>query len=369
MSPTQTTELFAILDKLFTTARDSLLPSFIASIRLALTTELRSRFAGFRELLAPSLDPSNYVALSPVAVEFPRDGEWRQLYEQFVSSYIGAGLLTGNQHLLLLVIAALTRLCTEGGEVSSKCAPFIARGLAQVEAGRPSTVLVTFAYHFCFVQQHSKYGQLIDGFVDVFTRLRNYLDAFIAAHIQELWNPQQAAVSLNAVNSYCATFTTPFAELFRDILSVKDKADELEWVQQLSKKIGSALKLDTRLGVRLMSFDGLVQWVALLGSDELRAAVPEWQKAGSWGPMLRLMKGRVRHELFHTFVGTNQELVPRDVLEEISGWGDEDMKPDIYQLVVGPIRRSILEWLKDDTPGASESAQKVLAGLWRFSAI
>jgi hypothetical protein len=228
---------------------------------------------------------------------------------------------------------------------------------------------VHFAFHFCFVAGHEKFTQLIDGFIDVFTRLRAYLDTFINEHLAELWNPQQAAVSLNAVNAYCATFSTPFSGLFQDILALREKPDELDWVQRLAAKIGAALKLDTRLGIRLLSFEGLAQWVTLLASDELRAALPDWDKAAAWGPMLRLMRRRQSHELFRSFVGANGQLVPRDLLEEVAGWGEDDLKPDVYELVVSPLRRAILEWLNDDTPGAKEGAQKVLAGLWRFSAI
>jgi hypothetical protein len=364
--PTQTEALLTILEKTISSARDALLPACIWAVRPDLAESLRYRSGGFNELLPPAQNPSLFAGIPGVPVEFPKTGEWRALYGRYVSTFIGAGLQTGNSQLLLLVIAALTQLCTETAEVSSKIDPFIQKGLAQIEPRRPSTVLLTFAFHFCFTRSSSEYSVLIDRFIEVFRRLRLYLEEFIEEHLGDLWDPQKAAASTVALKTYVTGFTIPIPEILQRAIESKD-ANEAEWIQTLAGRVLEALRPGDRLKARIASFDGLIEWINLLASAEIREAIPIWKTAEAWSPILRLAR-RVDpiHPLFTTLFFPQAQPLPTNLLEEIADWpaqaprvGDTGLEKFI--------RPSVIKWLEGDVD--PEIRDRVISGLWRFSAL
>jgi hypothetical protein len=362
--PVQVDALFAVLDKIITSARDSLIPTCIWALRSDLAAGLRTQSPAFKELLPPSQDPTRFAEISSVSVAFPKTGEWRTLYGRYVSSYIGAGLLTRNSQLLLLVIAALTRLCSETTEVSSKIDPFIRNGLAQIEPGRPSAVLLRFAFHFCFTRANSVYETLIERFVDVFARLRNYLDSFIDKHMKDAWEPVKAAESIVALNTYVGGFIEPIPELLQRSVDLAD-SNESEWIQTLAKRILTALRPTDHPTARIASFEQLTKWMILLGSDEVREAIPLWKTADAWAPILRLARTTdPNHPLFGSFFRQAQPL-PIILLEEIANWAAEAPRPGDSALMPF-IRPAVVKWLETDVE--VEVRSRVLAGLWRFSA-
>jgi hypothetical protein len=363
-SPVQVDSLFAVLDKTVTPARDSLTPTCIWAIRSDLGAELRARSVAFQELLPRSQDPAQFAAIPGVAVAFPKTGEWRAFYGRYVSSYVGAGLLTHNSQLLLLVIAALTQLCTETTEVSSKIDPFIRNGLSQIEPGRPSAVLLRFAFHFCFTRANSVYERLIDSFVDLFARLRNYLDSFVEEHMNDAWEPEKAAESAVAMNTYIGGFTAPIPELLERGVDLAD-ANEAEWIQTLAKRIETALQPTDHPTARIAAFDELRKWMSLLASDEVREAIPIWKTADAWGPILRLARTT---DPFHPLLGSffrQAQPLPIALLQEIAAWPTKGPRPGDAALMPF-IRPAVVKWLATDVE--TDVRRRVLAGLWRFSA-
>jgi hypothetical protein len=272
-------------------------------------------------------------------------------------------LLAGQPQLLLLVIAALTQLCAEITEVSEKIDPFIRRGLNQIEPRRPSGVLANFAYHFCFLKPNAVFTELIDIFVNVFARLREYVETFVKEHEVELWDTRKAQQSLIGLNSYVQGFTAPFQELLKRAISFGQNAEEIEWLQTLAKRILAALRPEERLLLKIGSFDGLVDWLKLLGSDELKEALPNWSNAESWSPILRLVKETGgSHPLFQIYI-SQAKPIPPALLVEIATWGDD--VPPLSPTIVDFVRTAVVNWLQ--TQVEAETRTRVLAGLWRFS--
>lgn len=365
--PVQTDALFAVLDKTITQARDSITPTAIWAIRPDLAIGLQAKSSAFQELLPPTNDPAKFAAIPGIVVAFPKTGEWMGLYGRYVSSFVGAGLLTGNSQLLLLVIAALTQLCTETTEVSSKIDPFIRNGLAQLGPGRPATVLLSFAFHFCFSRSSSVYGALIDQFVAVFGRLRAYVDEFIEEHVKDAFDVPKATESTVALNAYIGGFIGPLPELLQRAVDLPDGRDgEAEWIQALCKRIQEALKVSEKPKARIGLLDQLTDWIGLLGSDEIREAIPIWKSADAWRPILRLAR-RVdpSHPILAAYLSQAKAL-PIELLPEIADWTAESPRPGDATLMPF-IRASVKTWL--ETGVESAVRDRVLSGLWRFSAL
>jgi hypothetical protein len=361
--PVHADELFAVLDKVVGAARDAITAACVWAVRDDLAASLRSRASGFAELLPAAQSPAKFAAIPGVAVAFPRNGDWKPLYGRFVSSYVGAGLLTGNPQLLLLVIAALTVLCAETTEVSSKIVPFIGKGLAQIEPGRPSNVLVTFAYHFCFLKENSGYTDLIDSFVDVFARLRTYTDGFVRDHEKDLWNSAKAPSLIVALNAYIAGFTQPFPELVsRAVGGASDDPGVGEWFQTLAKRLLEALRTEERLPLRIQTFDTLADWLRILSRDEFREALQVWGSEESWRPILKLARGwKGPHQVFYQYIGQARPLPPA-LLPEIAEWEDDT---GLVATFAPYVRNAVTQWLETDVD--AETRARVLPGLWRFS--
>jgi hypothetical protein len=225
-------------------------------------------------------------------------------------------------------------------------------------------VLLTFAFHFCFTRTSSAY-EVIDQFVDVFARLRAYLDSFIDEHLRDLYDPARAAAVTVTLQSYVASFATPIPEVLQRAVAAKD-AGEAEWIQMLARRIVDALRPAERLKVRISPFNALVEWFALLGSDEVREAIPIWRTADGWRPMLRLARRAdpVR-PLFAAFLQSPQPL-PVKLLQDIADWPADAPRPGDAALARF-VRPAIAQWLAGEPE--ADARDRVLAGLWRVSAL
>jgi hypothetical protein len=113
----------------------------------------------------------------------------------------------------------------------------------------------------------------------------------------ELWEAAKAQQLFTGSNSYIQGFTNPFAELAKRAISLGRDPEETEWLQTFAKRILIVLRPEEKVVVKIASFDEWVNWLKLLGSDELKEALPNWWNADSWSSILRLVKqdGGSRH--------------------------------------------------------------------------
>jgi hypothetical protein len=229
--------------------------------------------------------------------------------------------MASSQQVLLLVISALTELCTEGGPVSEKVAPFLARGLANLDPGRPASYLVRFAYHFCFVGAHKVYADLIDSFVDVFKRMRAFLEGFMKRTFKNYLDHE--TVNEQPVKDYVDAFLNASKDLLERCLEMSDSMENVEWIVDLMGRISQALEGETRLRLSWKNWADLRELCRVLSSKHLADAVRVWEKSAAWGPVFELMKENMECEGIDTVVGKVPRKIPKEMLLPIWEWADE----------------------------------------------
>jgi hypothetical protein len=289
------------------------------------------------------------------SVEFPTTDAWRPFYVTFLSNYIASGLLSSNQQLLLLVIGALTTLCSEAGEAAKQIAPFLLRGLAPLDVGRPATTLLNFAFHFCFISAHREFTDLINAFVAVFGRLRKGLDEWIEEHLTDLC---LGKLNLVAYQTYIQNFLVPFADVLREKLTVGEQGEEIEWLQELSKRILGELKPESPLLVGFNQFKALATWFVWFVDPDFGQAIRDSKNGGeAWKSVIKAAKRLGEH---HALVQVIQQLgpaIPREVIGEVA-----ELDPVRLPNVTAAVKRAIAVYATDE-----EFCKTVLPKIARFA--
>jgi hypothetical protein len=339
--PVQAVELLGITEPLCAGARDAMLPFCISCISQSLTQNLRSASGANSQLLPTVQDPKEFVIGGIGPVEFPTSGEWRPFYVTFLSNYIASGLLSSNQQLLLLVIGALTTLCSEAGEAAKQIAPFLLRGLAPLDVGRPATTLLNFAFHFCFVSAHKEFTELIDAFVGVFGRLRKGLDEWIEEHLTDLC---VGKLGLTGYQTYIQNFLIPFTDVLRAKIAVCEEAEEIEWLQELSKRILIELKPELPLLVVIQQFNALTNWFVCLGDVDFCQAIRDVKKGGDiWKSVIKVATRLGEHAALVQLIQQVSVVIPREVICEVVG-----LDPVKVPNLTGAVKRAIAVHCADE---------------------
>ena len=313
MEPVDIDPIFAILKKAFS-ATDALLPFVVCTISESFVNALRSRSPAIAQLVPPNQAPIDYVTLAPASIAFPTTGSWSNVYERYLIEFIGPGILSSNSQVLQAVIIGLTMLCTSGGGLTKMVAPFLAKGLQKVSAGRSSENLIGFAYQLCFSYENRDLEEPISELCELFKRLHAFAEEMsqylISAFL--LQNTNEVSEAQNAVEKFVDTFVDPISELIRRVLSLRGQKESLEWVRVLSERIAACLP--TSKSNLVETVNDLSNIFQIMASTEFVEAlsVPADEPI-PWAPVLRLMSHTTYDHLFEQLYSGTGAMTVEDV--------------------------------------------------------
>jgi hypothetical protein len=169
------------------------------------------------------------------------------------------------------------------------------------------------------VNAHSAFSELIDTFVDVFNRLREYLDDYQQRNLKELW--RNGTVERNAsFNEYFAPFVSACSELLCRQKDWASRPDEIRWVGTVSSRILAALRSDQKPLLRFRAYDTLVSWWKFLSSVHLQNALGALNSQSGWLPLFELTKENPMYSQLSDVLQWNSTVIPNDVIDQVVVW-------------------------------------------------
>ncbi|OHT08424.1 hypothetical protein TRFO_23118 [Tritrichomonas foetus] len=363
-------ELFEILKKIYDTSKNNMAPTFCQLVRPKYCENLANESPLYRALMPADSRPESYLTPQNFGrLSMPHTGAWKEPHERFVSSFIGASLLSKDENVLQLAIQVLTKLHIRGGETAHKIAPFITAAFKEFNVLLPSAILINFMFNFCLQAPHTTFEGLIDGFVSIFTKTRTVLDEINNAQMKLFWtfdnNFRQNMYE--PINKICGIFIG----CLENVIHEKKDKEDFSVICGISKRILAALDGDKPVTAFYDPFDKLRNSFAVAADDDLMAAL-----AGEPGEesLIRLLSFAHHHTLtsclripfpsyaiqcFHK----NNTSMTLNVIKTIKDWPLDVAQDTKLNQQLNQLFRHLVNTIGKD----NEEFIELLPSLWKFA--
>ena len=272
MEPMQIDAIFELLTNLHKAAKAAMTPTFCQLIRPKLCRQLAAASPLYRDLMPRLSEPRHLIAPQAFGeVVFPRRGVWAPLYEKFLASFLGSSLLSSDEHAVQLVIQVLTKIGVRGGEVSQHMAPFVAKACNEFNVLLPSAILLNFVFRFCAISDHQVYQDMINGFVEMFQKLRGQLDIVAQKQLKPMWlrEDNYDPASYEPLNNALGIFI----KCTEDVANKSKEKDDITVFHNLCKKTLVVLNAERPPVVQLELFESLRRRIQILANDNFADAL------------------------------------------------------------------------------------------------
>lgn len=266
-------ELFAIMDTLYNSSKDSMLPTFARLIDNGICeTAVNTEGKLFQEILSPQQTPSHYVVL-PVSstIDMPRKDEWKKPYEKMVANFIGTGLIKTSSKITQLTIRLLKELCTRGGEVNQIVIPYLTDSMNLFEPSSGFVTIIGFAFSFCYLPSNESATKMIDTFCSIFERTRKFMDMKFMSKAESLLS--SGNLTLNIDDSEFEPLPRLFNEFIDGVSSIFAKLSEdykqLAWGTKLSARIIEIFEGQSKPAIQLEKYVEFIDILHIFASKEM----------------------------------------------------------------------------------------------------
>ncbi|OHT15056.1 hypothetical protein TRFO_42723 [Tritrichomonas foetus] len=263
--PVQFTELFEIMKKLYTKAKNQMAPFFCQIVCPSFCEKLVSSQPSFASIMPAKSDPSNLLTgMSFGEISMPHSKKWKVQFDLFVSEFIGASLLLKEDIIIQLVVQVLNNLSIRGGESAKKISVFITAALKECNVIRLSTYFIKFICDFCLQELHQSFTGLTENFISIFTRIRECIDTVNEKQTNRFWEKNDFySDNYDLLEKTC----NAFFQSFQDTINNLEKED-VKCAHDIAKRVLEALNGKSNPTLYFTAFEKLRQLLYIISDDE-----------------------------------------------------------------------------------------------------
>ncbi|KAH0785456.1 hypothetical protein GPJ56_010591 [Histomonas meleagridis] len=300
-------------------------------------------------------------------ISMPRNGIWKQKYQQYVSEFLGNGLLTNDQHVLQLVIQVLTKIGIKGGEIASQVSIFIQKAFNTFNVLTPSAILLTFTFSFCFSEAHQQYTEMINSFIKIFEKTREALDIINEQQVKNIWfNPQKIDSSIySSIDNIFDIYNETFDSVHQKIIGTNDVIS----MCNICKRILIAIKGKSPPIVSYLPYDTLVQKLKNYSNDDLMYVISTKEiSSNTLNKLLNFILNIAKEKDFQfvpiveKMFSKHENVLTYEQLKQISDWPLEiSNDPKVRRLLYPMIKQCLIKLGED-----SLEVKELLPKIWKF---
>lgn len=370
-TPTQTNELFEILNNIYETMKNQMTVVFCQLVRPKLCYTLEQSGPIFKELMPKSSFPVNFITPQLYNLSMPKINEWKEYYQKYLTMFVGPSLLSSDDKICQLVIKVLTKIGIDGGDLADQTAKFMENAFKGFNVRSASTFLINFAFNFCFSSSHQEYTEMIDAFINLFGKLRAAFDEVNEAQMNYFWMDYSKFDS----KLYTPLFKTfdIFIQNFSSILeNLKNKEDCLI-VNKICRRIHNVLCSDKEPLIFNQQFNSLCNTVQILCSEDLIKGIYLEPSEEALTSLIKFVKENAlitlenadnkMKNIISKYFARNKDSMTLSIIKNLTNWELEIAQNPTVQEYIQPILKQYFSKVdKDNT-----EIYQIIPKLWKFS--
>ncbi|KAH0792532.1 hypothetical protein GPJ56_003517 [Histomonas meleagridis] len=355
--PTQTTELFNILKRIYETIPNLMGTVFCQLVKPKYCDTLTRQVSIFKELMPNASFPIHFITPPKfTTLSMPHKDEWEIYHQQYLTLFIGPSLLSQDDRICQLAIKILTKIGIEGGTLANQTSKFIENAFNGLNVRASSVYLINFGFDFCFNSCHKSYDKMYEAFISIFSKLRNAIEETNNNQVKYLWLKKSSNIKNNKFDyevykplvKTCDAFSNNIDTV---IMNLKSKEDCL-FAQELGVKILDKLLNNYKPSINLNSYDTLCDHVKILCNDHLMKAIYLEPSEDSLIEYLEFVKENVKttfikcnvQQILQKLFNKNKYQMNANVVRKMVDWDSEIATSQYVKNWVNPL---IYEMFRD----------------------
>ena len=273
---------------------DELTPFIFLMLSFETTLNAMRRSPALAEFANPKLFPIRFTHhVNEAQLILPKDGNFRNIYEKFVSEFVFSGLVSKKPHITELTINVLGSLKL-GKTLPNKIAAFVSKGLDEFEPADYNKAFIDFAIQFVTKHEHQQFSDTIDKFYNVFQKLKQYSATVCLAKAKNMLLPPEdrsGTDDTTKLNEIYRNINSVFAQEVNDQLHKEISQEIRENLVSLSNiSLKSLQKLKENLPLIVLNgCTQLINTLSLYSDENFKLTVSSEDKADSLSYFLRLL--------------------------------------------------------------------------------
>lgn len=367
--PMQTDIFFRILRQIYNTKKTEMAPIFIQLTRPKFCRMISLKSQVYLDLMPKKSYPINFINPQNFKeLSMPRYGDWKQFYQEYLSSFVGTSLLSNDEHIVQLTIQVLTKIGVNEGELANRTSSFLTKAFEDFNVVSPLAILLNFAFKFCLNSVHQGYKEMCEKFIGIFSQTRKAIDDIGMAHIKSIWlhkNYNEIINSYKPLGKTCQIFI----DCFNDVLSNIKNESDCKYSSYIAKRILIALDENRALPFYFDQFESLKNIVKILSDDDLMYGIFTKPSEDALKHLILFLNNNLSiiskqspQGLINNLFYKNVNSMTYKLIDEISEFSYDFAQNKTVIDLLTPIFTKFFETHQDD-----ENIVNAMVKLWKFA--